>query len=289
MPHTVLDQLGHRLPLRQIWQGGISCGDVAASLTVIGGHPEAQWANQNLDARGWYVASNTLSIVKRRQDIIRGQLLAVTLVADLLPTIAQELRVYPHQLSVGLAVADAAASYWIAGLEYAVRSITLLGTPKQRNMPLGQSGLAVRQLQAGSLALDVDVLIVAPECLSWTTGLSLRRRTAVIITDGSACADFIGCSSVAFQVYHPAELPHELLAGPGDLLPLSEALVLSSYLAISRSIWSIRLPQQLSLVRRALDWSEWGWKWELGTVDDAGQVVPKTGSETHGVSVVKHI
>lgn len=293
VPYGVLDRLGNRLPVRPIWQGGIVCGDTEASLSVVGGHPDAKWMPvyplNGTQAGGWYVPSATLETIRRRQDVIRGQLMAVTLIAEALPRIARELKVYPHQLSVGLAVGDVLASYWIAGLEYVVRNITLLRTSRQRNMPLGYSGLAVRQLQSGSGALDVDVLVVAPGCLTWVTGLALRRKTAVVITDGLPCGEFVDCSLLTFQLVAPAELPPDLVAQPGDLLPLNETIVLAAYLEKTRSPWSVRAPQQLHISRRALQWSEWGWRWELIGVDDYGMTVTRATADNKGLSHRKHI
>ncbi|MGI6345159.1 MAG: hypothetical protein ACOX18_08955 [Bacillota bacterium] len=266
----LLERVGRKLPPKTLWSGGVTCGEHEVGLETVAGPADSSvtgWVTDLADRKPQYLVPS-LSLPDGGPR--RGRLLSTALVVELLGQLKSELRVFGDRLSVGLAVAPAEERLWQAALEPVVRSLTVLRSRVFHSLPLGASGLAVRQLPYASGRLDAHVLIVSGENLRFIESLALRRGTLIILTNGAPYDCLPGCASVSFALDEILPLPERLLAAEEDRLPLLEAVMFCAYAQRWRASDTVLVARQVVAAREAWEWSGWRYRWEYHQAADAG-------------------
>lgn len=264
LPSAFMDKVAVRWPARRLWQGEIACGATQVELQIYGGTAVAQGWLEKLRAGkgGRFVTSTNLTTQTNSMSLPAGRLLMASYLRQVVAELSAKMQPGDDWLTIGLAARGNEMACWLANIDGLARQVTVVTDRRSRLLPLTASGLAPRQLDFSVGSLGVDILIVAPEFVSWLQQLTLTPGTVVIRTDGAAAQILPGIKSISLS-YGSVQFPAELLAQETDVFPLREAMLLTAFLGEKEAAWPTHWPGRLALMDQAVRVSEWSLTWQL--------------------------
>lgn len=262
MPIWLMDKLAARLPVRQIWQGFIDCGNQEIKTVIYAGPQIADgWLPKfELSIDAHVIISANLSRSARNTAVPPGHLLVASSFRLAFESLVQARGLDIDNIAIGLAVKNSVTACWLANVDDLARRVTILTDKRSRLWPQAASGLAPRQLNLDVRHLDVDFMIVSPELEYCLENISFKAGTILLRTDGQLVTGGSGLNSLLLDCLPPL-LPPELIAEATDTLAILEAILLTAYLSKPKHIWPVNWLARLSVVRKAVSHSGWAFEW----------------------------